>query len=156
MSDEEINSIKSSNHSITPNLDYYGTKARVEFNGSCLKQDSVTFNHGKVVNIYIAYEISKSISISDYPALENCLFEAVTLTKNVDIDKYKYSWYGIGFDRYGSFSFPGTRLGRNAILSGLDVILSTKIDNSKKDISVLGKGPRGIWLILQSTIKSSV
>ena len=58
LSDEKINSIKTPNHSITPNLDYYGTKTRVEFNGSCLKQDSVTFNHGKVVNIYIVYEIS--------------------------------------------------------------------------------------------------
>ena len=55
-SDEKMNSIKTPNHSITPNLDYYGTKTRVEFNGSCLKQDSVTFNHGKVVNIYIVYD----------------------------------------------------------------------------------------------------
>ena len=45
-------------------LDYYGTKTRVEFNGSCLKQDSVAFNHRKVVSIYIVYEISKSFSIS--------------------------------------------------------------------------------------------
>ena len=45
LSDERINSIKTPNHSITSNLDYYGTKRRVEFNGSCLKQDSVTFNH---------------------------------------------------------------------------------------------------------------
>ena len=36
-SDEKINSIKTSNHSITPNLDYYATKRRVEFNGKCLK-----------------------------------------------------------------------------------------------------------------------
>ena len=28
------------------------------------------------------------------------------LTKNDDIDKYKYSGYGIGFDRRSSFSFP--------------------------------------------------
>ena len=38
-----INYVRTSNHSITPNLDYYGTKTRVEFNGSCLKQNSVTF-----------------------------------------------------------------------------------------------------------------
>ena len=88
LSDEKINSVKTSNHSITPNLDYYGTKTRVEFNGSCLKQDSVTFNHGKVVNIYIVYEISKSFNISDYPTLEHCLFRAVTLTKNAYINKY--------------------------------------------------------------------
>ena len=72
MCDEKINSIKTPNHSITRNLDYYGTKKRVEFNGSCLKQDSVTFNHGKVVKIYIVYEISKNINISDYLTLENC------------------------------------------------------------------------------------
>ena len=47
-------------HNITPNLDCYGTKTRVKFNGSCLKQDSIIFN-GKVVNIYIVYEISKVI-----------------------------------------------------------------------------------------------
>ena len=82
--DEKINSVKIPNHSITPNLDYYDTKTRVEFHGSCLKQGSVTFNHGKVINIYIVYEISKSINISDYPTLENCLFGAVTLTKNAD------------------------------------------------------------------------
>ena len=141
MSDEKNNSIKTPNHSITPNLDYYGTKTRVEFNGSCLKQDSVTFNHGKVVNIYIVYEISKSINISNYPTLENCLFGAVSLNKNGDIDKYKYSGYGIGFDRHGSFSFPGTGLGRNVIIFGVDMSSSTKIDNRKKDILILGKGP---------------
>ena len=91
LSDKRINSIKTPNHSITPNLDYYGTKTRVEFNGSCLKQDRIIFNHRKVVNIYIVYEIDKSINISNYQALENCLFGAVALTKNADIDKYKYS-----------------------------------------------------------------
>ena len=95
LSDERINSIKTSNHSITLNLDYYGTKTRVEINGSCLKQDSVTFNHKKVVNVYVVYEIGKNFNISDYAPLENCLFAAVTLTRNADIDKYKYSEYEI-------------------------------------------------------------
>ena len=87
MSNERINSITASSYKFTPELSYYVTKTRVEFNGTCLKQDSVTFNHGKVVNIYIVYEINKSINISDYPTLENCLFGAVRLTKNADIDK---------------------------------------------------------------------
>ena len=100
LSNERINSIKTPNHSITLNLDYYGTKTRVKFNGSCFKQDSVTFNHGKVVNIYNCYEISKSINISKYPTLENCLFGAISLTENAVINKYKYSGYGIGFDRH--------------------------------------------------------
>ena len=139
LSDKRINSIKTPNHSITPNLDYYGTKTRVEFNGSCLKQDSVTFNHGKVVNIYIVYEISKSINISDYPTLKSCLFGAVCLTKNVDVDRYKYSGYGIGFDRHEDFSFSGIGLCRNAIIFGVHMSSSTKIDNKKKDILILGK-----------------
>ena len=41
-------------------------------------------------------EINKKCNISSYPALENCLFGAVSLTKNIDIDKYKYSGYDIG------------------------------------------------------------
>ena len=86
------------------------------------------------------FEISKSINISNYPTLENCLFGAVSQTKNADIDKYKYSGYGIGFDRHGSFSSPGAGLGRNVIIFGVDMSLS-KIDNSKKDILILGKGP---------------
>ena len=82
-----------------------------------------------------------AFNISDYPILENCLFGAVTLTKNADIDKYKHSGYGIGFDRHGSVSFPGTRLGRNVIIFGVDMSSSTKIDNKKKYILLLDEGP---------------
>ena len=120
-SDERINSIKTTNLSITLNVSYYGTYMRVEFKESCLKLYKVTFNHGKAVNIYIVYKISKSINISDYPTLENCLFGAVNLTKNADIDKYKYSGYGIGFHRHGSFSFPGTGLDKDVITFGVDM-----------------------------------
>ena len=73
LSHERTKFIKLSNLSNTPSLGYHGTETRLEFNGSCLKQDCVTFNQGKEVNIYIVYEISKSINISDYPTLENCL-----------------------------------------------------------------------------------
>ena len=106
-----------------------------------MKQDKVTFNHRKVINIYIFYEIDKSFNISDYLTLENCLFGAVTLTKNADIDKYGYYGYGIGFDRHGSFWFPGTGVGKNVIRFGVDMSSSTKIDTRKKGILILGKGP---------------
>ena len=65
----------------------------------------------------------------------------VTLTKNADIDKYGYSGYGIGFDRRGSFSFPGGGFGQNVLIYGVDMSFSTHIDNKKKDIFVLGIGP---------------
>ena len=89
MSDERLNSNNASNYTITPELSFYGTKTRVEFNGSYLKQDKVAYSHGAIVNIYIVYEISKNYSISSYPTLENCLFGSVSLTKNTDIDQYK-------------------------------------------------------------------
>ena len=41
----------------------------------------------KVVNIYIFCEVSKNININDYPIVENCLFTAVSLTKNAGINK---------------------------------------------------------------------
>ena len=55
-SDEGINSITASNYCVIPDIDYYyGTKITVKFNGICLKQDKITYTHGKIVNIYIAY-----------------------------------------------------------------------------------------------------
>ena len=84
---ESLDSITASNCKITPELSFYGTKTRVEFNGSCLKQDKVTYNYGTIVNICTVYEINKNYSISSYPTLENCLFGAVSFTKNADIDK---------------------------------------------------------------------
>ena len=117
MSDEKINSITTSNYSITPELDYYGSKIRVKFSGSCLKQDKTTYGDGTTVNMYTVYEISKNYNISSYPTLENCLLRAVSLTKHVHTDQNNYSGYGIGFDRKGAFSF-GNRFGKNVINFG--------------------------------------
>ena len=103
MSVESIKPAATSNRTLNPSLNYVGTKARVKFSGDCLKQDKITYNHGKIVNIYTVYEIEESVNISSYLTLENCLFGAVKLTKHVDIDQYKYSGYGIGFDRKGFF-----------------------------------------------------
>ena len=105
-----------------------GTKARVKFNGDCLKQEKITFNHGKILNIYIVYEIERSVNISSYPTLGNCLFGAVKLTKHADVDLYKYSGYGIGFDRKRSYSVDD-EVGRNVIIVGVDMNSSSHIDN---------------------------
>ena len=88
-------------------LNYYDDfEVRVKFTGSCLKQPKILYTHKKVVNIYIVHELGASTSNNSDTTLKNCLFGAVTLTKNSDIDKYGYSGYGIGFDRTSSFSFP--------------------------------------------------
>ena len=63
------------------------------------------------------------------------------MTKNINIDKYGYSGYGIGFDRRSNYSFPGSGFGRNVLIFGVDMSFSTHIDNKKKYILVLGIGP---------------
>ena len=62
------------------------------------------------------------------------MFGAVKLTKHVDVDLYKYSGYGIGFDRKGSYS-SGNEVSRNVIIFGVDVSSSSYIDNKKKDFN---------------------
>ena len=131
MSDESIKAPTTSNKILNPSLDYVGTKIRVKFNGDCLKQEKITFNHGKIVNIYIAYEIERSVNMSSYPTLENCLFDAVKLTKHIDIDLYKYSGYGIGFDKKWSYSI-GDGVSRNVVMFGVNMTLSPHMDNKKK------------------------
>ena len=126
-------------------MSYYGTKTRVKFTESCLKQPKASFTHKNVVNIYIVYELGASSSHDDDPALKNSLFGAVTLTKNADIDKYQYSGYAIGFDRKSSFSFANGGFGPNVIIFGVDISSSAHVDNKKKDILILGKDPiRGL------------
>ena len=121
------------NTNFSSSIDNVGNKMRVKFNGSCLKQSNkILYTHKKIANIYIVYEINVPTNNDNYPTLENCLFGAVTLTKNADIDKYRYSGYGIEFDRDGIFSFPGGGYGQNVIIFGLDMSFTTHIDNKKK------------------------
>ena len=132
LSDKRIDCIKTPNYSITPNVSYYGNKTRVKLNGSCLKQDKVTFNHRKVVNIYIIYELNASSSNHSDPTVTISLFGAVRLTENAGIDKYGYSGKGVGFDRRGSFSFPGGGFGSNVKIFGVDISSSVYVDNKKE------------------------
>ena len=98
---------------INPKVNYYGTKTRLEFRGSCLKQDKSTFNHGKIVNIYIVYEFDK-IYVKTHPTLVNCSFGAVSITK------------------------PD---GGNVVIFGVDMSSFVHVDNKGKDILILGSSP---------------
>ena len=91
LSDESTKSPSAANNFIYPKLSYYGNKMGVIFSRSCLNQDKITYSHWKIVSIYVLYEISRNYNISSYPTLENFLFGGVSLTRNADIDKYKYS-----------------------------------------------------------------
>ena len=119
LSAEAIKSPATSDNSLTPALSYYGIKTRVKSTGSCLKQPQVSYIHELIVNIYIVYELGASSSHNNDPTLKKCLFGAVTLTR----------------------SFPGGGFGSNVIIFRVDMSSFVHVDNSKKDILILGKGP---------------
>ena len=58
-----------------------------------------------MVNIYIVFELGASTSHIDDPILKNCLFGAVTLTKNSDIDKYGIQVMELGLIKEKVFDF---------------------------------------------------
>ena len=93
LSNEKISSVTISDGRVSK-LVHDNTRIKVKFNGDLLKLNKVTHNHGPIVNIYIVYRLSPTSKDSSV-TLQNCLFGAVKLTKNADIDKYKYSGYGI-------------------------------------------------------------
>ena len=49
---------------LNASVNYVGSKARVKFNGDCLKQGKISFDHGKIVNTYMVYEIERNADIS--------------------------------------------------------------------------------------------
>ena len=109
--DEKYSSPTTSNNSLNPALTYYGTKTRVKFTGSCLKQYKITFTHKNVVNIYIVYGLGASGSHDNNSTLKI------------------------------RFSFPVGGFGQNVIIFGVDMSSSAQIDYKKKDILIPGKGP---------------
>ena len=117
------------------------SRIRLEFKGSCLKQDKVTFTPNNVFILFLVYELyrwPKDIS-ADF-TLKDCLFGAVKITKNADPDKYSYSGYGIGCDSFSLFSISNFDRDNNVIIFGVDMGLSAHIDDKNKDILIIDEG----------------
>ena len=80
---KSVKSSAISNNSLTPALNYIDVKTRVKFDGSCLKQENITFTYGNIVNIYIVYEINLfHFEYDDHHVLKKSLIGPVKLTKN--------------------------------------------------------------------------
>ena len=83
--EESIESITTSESKFAPALINYYPLTNIKFNGNCL----INNNNGPsldAVNLYICYELDLGIDFT----LSNCLFGFGKLTKNADLDKYKY------------------------------------------------------------------
>ena len=114
----------------------------VEFNGSCLKQNKITLNHGKTINIYIAYDLKSPLNYNVNITFENCLSRAAKLTENTEINKENILDMVLDLMEKRTFSHPrGGGFGYDAIILGWDLSSSLHVDNKKKDILILGQGP---------------
>ena len=127
-------------YSFRPKLSYFGAKTWAELNRSCLKELNEKYTSGKILNIYIVYELSSNLNIFGF-GLKNCLFGSVKLTKNENIGKCKSWGYGIGFDSRRNLLFASGKFSQNVIIFGADMSSSVHIDNKGKDILILGEAP---------------
>ena len=92
------------------------------------------------MTIYTVYKLKSNLNNFVF-ALEDCLFGAVKLNKNSDIDKYKYNGYRIGFDsRGGSFLFPDGSFAQNTVIFAADMSSSVHANNKTKNVLILGEG----------------
>ena len=82
-----------------------------------------------------------SLNLNNFDlALENCLFGAINLTKNNDIDNHKYLGYGIEFDARETFLFFDGSFAQNVIIFGANMRYPIHANNKTKDILILGEG----------------
>ena len=106
-------------------------------NGHCSINNNISI-YRKVINKYISYILNQwPRDTSTYFTLASCLFQPVKLTKNIDLDKCKYSSNSIWF-LFRIFIYRWKH-GEN-IIFGADMSSSVHIDNRNKDILVLGAG----------------
>ena len=69
------------------------------------------------------------------------MFGSARLIKNADLNKNKYSGYGIGFNLRSEFLLLDDSMGKNIIIFRVDMNSLVHIDNKDKNILILGEGP---------------
>ena len=103
-------------------------------NRHCIIKNNIPIPE-KVINLHIADTLSPQLrNLNTDFTLGNCLFGSVKLTKNADLDKYKYSGYSTELDSGSEFSLPVSSIRKNVIAFGADVSSSVHIDNKGKYI----------------------
>ena len=141
ISEKKFENITKSGSNFAPSFVDHHILPEINFNGHSLIKNNISIPK-KVTNIYTSYTLTPCLrNLNPDFTLNNCLFGSVKLTKNVDLDKYIYSGYNIGFDSRSEFSFTGGSMGRNVIIFGADMNSSVHIDNKGRDMLILGEGP---------------
>ena len=105
MSQENIENITKSDSNFALTLVDHHLLPDINFNGHCLIKINISIPK-KVMNLYISYTLSPQLrNLNTDITLGNCLSGSVKLNKNADLDKYKYSGYGIESDSCSEFLF---------------------------------------------------
>ena len=131
-------SVNNSNNN-SPTLLNKNNRLGVTFNGNYMKQNKLGYAHGKIVNLYIVYELKNRRIDSPGFTVQNGLFGDVKITKNINTSHYKYEEYGICFDSESSFSFDNRTDAKNVIIFGVNTSNSSHSTNKTQNIYVLGK-----------------
>ena len=97
MSEESIENITKSDSNFAPTFVDHHLLPDMNFNeNSLIKNISIP---KKVIYLYISYTLGPQLrNLNIDFTLGNCLFGSAKLTKNADLDKYKYTGYRIRFD----------------------------------------------------------
>ena len=97
-------------------------RLNVYLSGNHFQQNKVIIlNNNNVINICCVYQIEPIVTsrLSDF-TVQNALFGAMQITKNIDTSNNKYKGYGICFDEGGMFSKGNINNGRNVIIFGVN------------------------------------
>ena len=124
--EESIENITKSDSNFAPTFVDHHVLPDINLNGLCLIKNNISIPK-KVINLYISYtSCSQLRNLNTDFILGNCLFGTVKLTKNTELDKYKYTGYGIGFDSRSEFLFTDGSYGKNVIIFGADMSSTVK------------------------------
>ena len=134
----DLFSVNNSNNN-SPTLLNKNNRLGVTFNGNYMKQKKLGYAHGKIVNLYIVYELKKRRVDNPNFTVQNGLLGAVKITKNVNTSHFKYEGYGICFYGESSFSFGNRIDAKNVIVFGVNTSNSSHSTNKTQNIYVLGK-----------------
>ena len=115
MSYKNIETITKSDSNFAPTFVDHHILPGMNFNGHYLMKNNISILK-KVINLYISYTLNRQLrNLTDF-TLVNGLFVFGKLSKNADLDKYKYSGYDIGFDFCLELLFTDGSFGKNVII----------------------------------------
>ena len=131
----DLFSVNNSNNN-SPTLLNKNNRLGATFNRNYMKQNKLGYAHGKIVNLYIVYELKNRRVDSPNFTVHNGLFGAVKITKNTNNLHYKYERYGICFNSESSLSFANRIDAKNVIIFGVNTSNSSHSTNKTQNIYV--------------------